>query len=443
MTDINIEALTHIHFIGIGGIGMSAIAKMMLMKGKKVSGSDIAESRITKELAAAGAHIVFTQTAENIQHTIDLVVYTVAIPHDNPELVSARARGILAITYPEMLGIISRGHCTIAVAGSHGKTTTTAMIAEIMIDAGLDPTVIVGSLLKGRETNCIAGASTYFLAEACEYKRSFLNIQPTIAVITNIDDDHLDYYKNIDGVQKGFGEFVARLGEAAELRDEARRALVCNPSGEHMSPVIAYVPPGVRIENYASIAESDIPPLKIPGVHNRHNAKAALAVARLLGIDEDRARVSLAKFSGTWRRFEFLGRTTNGALVYDDYAHHPSEIRATLSGFRELFPDKKITLVYQPHLYSRTKEHFHEFSAAFALADDIILAPIYAAREPVDPDISSEKLAEEVARGGRKARALPSFEAIATALKANLKADDVLVTMGAGDVNAVAELVLK
>lgn len=436
---LDLSRIRRVHCLGIGGIGLSAIARMLHAQGKIVSGADASESEITRGLAQLGIQISIGEGESGIgavPSDVDLVVYTVAIPQTHPSIVDAQARGIPTVTYPQMLAVVSRDKYTIAVAGTHGKTTTTAMVAQILIDAGLDPTVIVGSLLKGlhaadpnAHTNCVIGAGKYFVVEACEYKRSFLNIHPRIAIITNVDADHLDYYKNLEGVQAGFREFVGQVSEA----------LVCDPAAANMSAVVADATP--RLINYSEISDATIPRLKIPGAHNVRNAKAALAVARLLGVKDELARASLATFRGTWRRFEFLGTTPRGVLVYDDYGHHPTEIQATLAGARDMFPDKKIVVAFQPHLYSRTKEHLEEFAASFEYADEVIVAPIYAAREPADPTISSVMLAERLHKAGKKVSAPDSVEAVATALRdaaIRLSPGDVLMTMGAGDINIFA-----
>jgi len=443
-SDLDLTRFKKVHFIGIGGIGVSAIAKMMLNQGKSVSGSDVSESPITLNLAKSGATVHIGQRASNVPPEADLVVYTVAIKEDNPELVEARRRGLRSATYPEVLGVISKEKFTIAVAGSHGKTTTTAMIADVLIDAGFDPTVIVGSLMKSTGTNYVVGKSKFLILEACEYRRSFLNINSKISVITNIDDDHLDYYRDLAGVQKGFREFVERL--------PADGKLICDLDGKNMLPVVSNFSENDNKKiNYAEISDSDIPKLKIPGRHNIENAKVALSVALLVGVEKSKAIESLKKFSGTWRRFEFLGKTKNGTEIYDDYAHHPTEIRATITTACEFFSDKKITVVFQPHLYSRTKEHLEEFAECFVGIDEVIVAPIYAAREPTDPNISSEILAERMQRSGVNAISLSDFVTIEKHLNekifANIDTKDskrnVIITMGAGDVNSVALAMLK
>lgn len=398
-----------IYFIGIGGIGMSAIARMLLGEGKEVYGSDRSESLVTDELVKLGAKIVYEQKAENITPDIDLVIYTIAIPEDSPELKKARELGIECKTYPEMLGLISADKFTIAVAGTHGKTTTTAMIAEIMIEAGLDPTVIVGSLLKSG-TNFIAGKSKYLVVEACEYRRSFLNLHPTLAVVTNIDSDHLDYYKDLADIKNAFDQFLA----------------------QSENKIIDY-------QKYLS----KVPDLLVPGEHNRLDAAAALAVADFLHIDEAVAQKALAKFTGTWRRFEYKGQIKKGALVYDDYAHHPTEISASLQGAREFMKKKglegRLIVAFQPHLYSRTKLLKGDFAESLSKADEVILAPIYAAREPNDPEINSDLLADLTRDKNPNVVSLKSLGEITDYLIGRGQVGDLIVVMGAGDISQIAQ----
>jgi len=419
-----------VHFIGVGGIGTSALARMFLLQGKQVSGSDRDESEITKELAKEGVKISIGQKAENIQKSIELVIYTIAIPDDNPELVRARELGIECVTYPQALGALSEEKYTIAVSGTHGKTTTTAMIAKILIDGKKDPTVVVGSLMKG--TNFIAGKSKYLVAEACEYKRSFLNLSPKILVITNIDDDHLDYYKDIEDIKSAFRELALKVPKNGYV--------VCDLEQPHIADVVKNLES--TIIDYELFEDQNLN-LKIPGEHNIANAGAALAVADILTISRKQAEKSLEEFSGTWRRSEFKGALSNGAQIYDDYAHHPTEIKATLKGFREMLNGKNLTVVFQPHLYSRTKHHLTHFGEVFTDADTVILAPIYPAREPHDPSISSDMVAERIRTHGVTAMSMPSFDAIENHLRQSLNSSgDVLITMGAGDVYKIAENLL-
>ncbi|MGB8815976.1 MAG: UDP-N-acetylmuramate--L-alanine ligase [Minisyncoccia bacterium] len=430
----------NIHFIGIGGIGISAIARMMLGEGKKVSGSDSSISEITKSLEKEGAKIFVGHNAKNISKETDLVIYTVAISKENPEFLEAQKRKIKTITYAEALHEISKDKFTIAVSGTHGKTTTTAMIAKVMMDVGLDPTVIVGSLmkfenfpkesfskaketpLKNFQTNFIAGKSKYLVVEACEYKRSFLNIEPTIAAITNIDNDHLDYYKDIVDIQSAFNSFVKKV--------PSKGFVVCNPKDKNISGAISEI--NGKIVDWSKF-KADKLKMKVPGVHIKNDASVALAVAHIIGIDKKKATKSLEEFSGTWRRFEYRGKSKCGAEMYDDYGHHPTEIKATLSGAREMFPKKRIVVVFQPHLFSRTKLLLHDFARAFSDADEIILAPIFPAREAFDPTISSDILAKEISKQNNMIVSLPNFSEIENYLKTCLKKDDVLITMGAGE----------
>ena len=442
MKNVDLSKIKKAHFGGVGGIGVSAIARMMLVEGKIVSGSDVSDSAIIDELRKLGAKIFIGHSADNVADDVDLLVYTPAVTTDNPELKKAAELGIPTLSYPEMLGLISKDKHTIAVSGAHGKTTTTAMIAKILVDAGLDPTVIVGSLLKDsnpptlgatarRGSNFVAGKSEYFAVEACEYKKSFLNLNPKIIVITNIDNDHLDYYGNLENIKKAFGEFAAKLPKEGYL--------VCDQNDENLKDIIKEAK--FKIIDYTKVNNNFS--LKIPGEHNIKNAQAAMAVAEILGVDSKKSENSLESFEGTWRRFEFKGETKNGILVYDDYGHHPTEIKATLKGAREFFGGKKIWCVFQPHLYSRTKLLLDDFGKSFGDVDEIILADIYAAREPKDEGINSKILAEEITKNGGKARYMESFDKIIGFLIENAKKGDVIITIGAGDVFKIGEDLLK
>lgn len=435
MKNIDLSKIKKAHFVGIGGIGVSAIARMMIGERNPpaggVSGSDVSESLITKELEKLGAKIFIGHNADNIADDIDLIVYTPAVSEENPEIKKGKKLGISCLSYPEMLGLISKNKYTIAVSGAHGKTTTTAMIGKILIDAQYDPTIIVGSFLKDQNSNFVAGKSEYFVVEACEYKKSFLEINPKIIVITNIDNDHLDYYGNLENIKKAFAEFVSKLPEDG--------CLICDTGDKNLKKIIQKTKG--KIIDYSKIkAKLD---LKIPGKHNIKNAQAAMTVAQTLGIDTQKSSISLNKFNGTWRRFEHKGETKNGVIVYDDYGHHPTEIKATLSGFRELYPKNKIIVVFQPHLYSRTKLLLEDFGKSFNDADEIILTDIYSAREPKDESINSKILAEEIIKNKSKAVYIESFTDIINFLSENAKKDDVIITMGAGDVYKIGEKLLK
>jgi UDP-N-acetylmuramate--alanine ligase len=421
-----LENSKNIHFIGIGGIGISAIARMLILEGKKVSGSDMSDSENISELRKSGADIFIGHDEKNISKNIDLVIYTIAITGENPEYKKVKKLEIPMMTYPQVLHEVSKEKYTIAVSGTHGKTTITAMIAKIMIDAGLDPTVIVGSMLKDTKTNFIAGKSKYLVVESCEYRKSFLNIEPTIAIVTNIDNDHLDFYKDISDIQNAFTEFVNKVPKNGYI--------VVNKKDKIVAPTVREVVG--KIIDSDDFYDKDLT-LKVPGTHNKKNASMALTVAHLLGIDKKIAEKSIEEFSGTWRRFEYKGKTKNGVIVYDDYGHHPTEIKATLSGARELFPDKNIIVAFQPHLFSRTKLLLNDFAKSFKDVNQVLLAPIYPAREAFDPTISSEILAKKIKN--TKAQSFSSFEKIEKYAKENLKEGDVFMTIGAGDVYNISE----
>ncbi|MEA3399469.1 MAG: Mur ligase family protein [Patescibacteria group bacterium] len=403
------QDIKNIHFIGIGGIGISAIARMMLGEGKKVTGQDIQDSEIIKELRKNGADITIGQSFDNIPENTDLVVYTIAIKDYDPEFFEKLKNSDFEIkSYPEMLNEISKNKYTIAVAGTHGKTTTTAMLAKILEEK--DPTVVVGSLISNK-SNFIKGKSDLFIVEACEYRRSFLNLDPNILVITNIDKDHLDYYKDLDDIKNAFRELAMKTSEY----------VVCDLS--KVADVVAGL--DVEIIDYRKYYDKDLK-LKIPGKHNKENAAVALAVADILNVKNN----SLLEFSGIWRRFEYKGEVLNGAKLYDDYAHHPVEIKATLEGFRELYPESKIVVVFQPHLFSRTKMLFDDFVNSFELADQILILPIYYAREESDGTISSSKLAVEI----DNAEAFKDFDSAEEKLRnMDLNKNTIIVTMGAGE----------
>lgn len=419
-----------IHFIGIGGIGMSAIAQFFLSEGHEISGSDLAPSKVTDLLTSKGIKIFFGHSTENLPDDAKLAIYTTAIDSKNPELEKARQLNIKTVSYAEALGMISSGKFTIAVAGTHGKTTTTAMIAKVMVDAGLSPTVIAGSILSDFGSNFFLGASQNFLVEACEYRRTFLHLNPNILVITNIEADHLDYYTDLSDIQNAFLELAKKLA-----KDDF---LICNINDPNLELIIDNPKIECNIVDYHSL-KAEMPSLKVPGRHNEENAKAALAVAAVFEISGEEAKKSLENFQGTWRRLERRGETDKGAIVYDDYAHHPTEIRASVLSLRETFPDKKIIVAFQPHLYSRTKFFLEEFGKSFDDVEEVIVAPIYGAREEIDSSVSNEKLAFEIRKRGQKSTAINDFGEIANYLLENFDNQYVIVTMGAGDIYKVTE----
>lgn len=427
-----------VHFIGIGGAGMSALAGFLLEEGKKISGSDVSESAVFSELKKRGAEISIGQKLSDIPKDTDLIIYSAAIPVAAPDFFAEiKKSSVLSLSYAEALGEISKSYRTIAVSGTHGKTTTTAMLFKILSDAGLSPSLVLGGLIghpeTGAPTNYVRGRSDLLIVEADDYRRNFLSLSPEILIINNIGEDHLDYYKDIDDIRSAFTELARRLPRGG--------VVVTDFGDQHASGVV--VEAGRRAIDYSSVPFTG--KLALPGAHNIANAKAAIAAAAALGISAEAAAASLSGFSGVARRFEFKGQTAKGALVYDDYAHNPDKVRALLSGARELFPRQKIFAVFQPHLFSRTKILFDRFVESLGGADEIILAPIYPAREVFDPSVSSEMLAEALARKwpGKKTAVLSDFQKIAEYLKRVAGEPDVILLTGAGDINKVAESLVK
>ncbi len=441
--ELDINKIKNVHFIGIGGIGVSAVARMMVFAGLNVTGQDMQEGEMVKELKKLGVSITIGQSYENIPEDIELVVYTVAIETYDKELFDKlkNEKRFEIRSYPEMLGIISSNKYTIAVCGTHGKTTTTGMIAQILRDADYDPTVIVGSLLKdkdGSRTNFIGGKSEYFIVEACEYRRSFLKINPNILVITNIDEDHLDYYKDIEDIKSAFREMAMKV--------PTEGFIVCNPEDKNISDVINGVK--AKIINWQEFYNSQLK-LKIPGIHNKKDAAAAISAAFSIGISKENAETYVCNFPGTWRRFEFKGKLPNGVLVYDDYAHHPLEITSTLQGFRELYSKEdgwNITVVFQPHLFSRTKLLLNDFAKSFKDADQVMLLPIYYAREVDDGTISSEILESEINKYTDNSKSFNDFSKLEQNIMIRLEKmvdKNVIVTMGAGEAFKIGNFILK
>ncbi|MSR71105.1 MAG: UDP-N-acetylmuramate--L-alanine ligase [Candidatus Taylorbacteria bacterium] len=422
----------NIFIFGIGGIGISALARMFLLEGKKVTGSDLAESLVTKELEKAGVKVIIGQDISYVPKDTDLIIYTVALTELAPELFAELGKlNTPVYSYPEMLGIISKEKYTIAIAGTHGKTTTTAMVGKVLIDAKFDPTIIVGSLLKDFNSNFVAGNSKYLVVEADEYRRSFINLNPSILVITNIDEDHLDYYKDIEDIKKAFIQLVRKIPKEG--------VLICNSHAPNMADIVK----NARC-NIADFSLLDVSvKLLVPGEHNIKNAKAALAVGKILNIGLSEILSSLKTFSGTWRRFELKGKTPAGALVYDDYAHNPQKVRAALLGAKEAYPDKKIIAVFQPHLYSRTKFLLKEFAESFNDVHEVIVLPIYAAREKLDSSISSEILCEEIKKYNKNVQYVSDMNTAYDLVLKNDSPDYLVITMGAGDITELSDKLIK
>lgn len=423
----------HIHFIGVGGIGMSALARYYLHEGWQVSGSDSTESENTKKLESEGAEIVYNQNNTIIYDSekeptknIDIIVYTEAMSPDNPEMLAARQSGIKMLNYFEALAEVANEYYLIAVSGTHGKTTTTAMLADILEEASYDPTLVVGSLRMKTGSNFRAGKSKYFIAEACEYKRDFLHLKPDVLVITNLEHEHVDYYKDLADVQNAFRELAEKVPEDG--------VVVTDLSQSSIKPVVE----GLKCEvvdyrEYLDIKRR----LTQPGVYNQLNAAAAVAVATYLGLESETIKVALENFAGTKRRFEYKG-DYNNAPIYEDYAHHPTEIKATISAARDKYPNSKLTVVFQPHTYSRTRTLFADFVVALSQADRIIMMPIYAAREENQGDVSSQQIVTELQKLDKEAIHFETPEAAALEIKETVSSDDVVIVMGAGNVTQIS-----
>lgn len=428
---LQVSAISRIHFIGVGGAGMSALARFFLHEKKRVSGSDRALSDITKALAAEGVQVMTPQVAENITADIEMVVYTEAMAADHPEILAARALGVPMMNYFEALGLMVNPYYLIAVAGTHGKTTTTAMLIDVFEAAGKDPTGIVGSLRASTRSNFRPGKSKYAIVEACEYKQDFLSLKPDVLVITNLEHEHVDYYPDLAAVQQSFKTLAAQVNEGG--------VIVTNLADPAIAPVIADVP--VTVVDYMEWLDLALP-MKQPGLHNRLNAAAALAVAKHEQLSVSEAKQSLSQFAGTWRRFEYKG-LCNGAPVYDDYGHHPTELIATMKGARELYPDKRLVVAFEPHTYSRTAALFEQFARAFAHADRVVLLPIYAAREENVSGVTSRELAVKALEYNPDVTAVQSMAEAEADLRANVAEGDIVLVMGAGPITELADRLTK
>lgn len=413
--------------IGVGGIGMSALAQLYVARGEVVTGSDREAGPTTELLTKKGIQVIIGQKMENVPVDADVAVYSDAMPYDSPERVRARELGIKEHSYFHALGEVSHGMTTIAVAGTHGKTTTTAMLTKILVDAGKGPTAIIGSIVRDFQSNFVGGNSDLFVLEACEYKDHLLELDPKILVITNIEWDHTDWFKTKEQMFATFRKAIIAVPQDG--------VIVANLDYPYMDDVLRGA--RARVVNYAT---ETVPELQLIGEFNKMNARAAIAAARAAfpDIQTDLIYQTISEFQGTWRRFEYKGKTKNGAVVYDDYAHHPTAIAATIAAVRAKFPDKKIVVAFHPHLYSRTADLFDDFVAALATADRVLLAPIYAAREIDTGIVSSERLADAIMMTNKNVAAYKDFDAICAELS-SVGADSIIITMGAGDIYKVSD----
>jgi UDP-N-acetylmuramate--alanine ligase len=443
----------HAHFIGIGGIGMSGIAEILLNLEMKVSGSDLRRSAITDRLANLGATIYEGHAAENVAGAT-VVVTSSAVSRHNPEVVEAHARKIPVIARAEMLAELMRLKYGIAIAGMHGKTTTTSMVASVLAAGGLDPTVVVGGRVDALGSNARLGKSRYLVAEADESDRSFLKLSPILAVVTNLDREHMDCYRDMADVETAFLEFMDRVpfyGAVTACVDDARLQAILPRARRRIFTYGAAENAGFRLEMVSGrrnglsrfqvrTEEGVLGPfeLLVPGRHNVLNATAAVAIARQLEIEPEQIGAGLAHFRGVDRRFQLRGMA-RGVTVVDDYGHHPTEIRATLAAARECGP-RHIHVVFQPHRYTRTADLLEQFGGAFGDADSVIVLPIYAASEEPIPGVTAERLAERIQ--GPRVEFASEFRQAIEAVTAEARDGDLILTLGAGSVSQLAPQIL-
>ena len=454
--------LQRIHFVGIGGIGMSGIAEVLLNLGYKISGSDLKSSAITQRLAELGATIFEGHRAENMAGA-EVVVASSAVSSDNPEIVEARSLHIPVIQRAEMLAELMRLKYGIAIAGMHGKTTTTSMVAAVLAAGGLDPTVVVGGRVDAMGSNARLGKSQYLVAEADESDRSFLKLSPILAVVTNIDREHMDCYRSMKDVKRAFLDFMDRLpfyGMVVACNDDPllrrlfpqiQRRLITYGTRRGSNFQIKVSKPKRKPEEKSGVSRFDVIyrgetlggfELHVPGVHNILNATAAIAVGVGLDIPVEKIHSALATFAGVDRRFQLRG-TAAGVSVIDDYGHHPTEIRATLAAAREC-GYRRIHVVFQPHRYTRTQSLMDEFTTAFEDADSLFVLDIYPAGEPPIAEITGESLARRIGdEGAPPAKYVPSFENAAESVIAHAQDGDMILTLGAGSVSQLGPLIIE
>lgn len=456
---IKLSDYKKIHCIGIGGIGLSAVAEILLSRGYEVSGSDMRESEMTEKLMKNGADIYLGHREKNVEGA-ELIIYSAAVGNDNPELTRARELGIPAITRAQALGaLMDEYDNSIAISGTHGKTTTTSMVSLILKDAEKEPTILVGGNLSEIDGNVYVGENNFFVTEACEYMDSFLSLKPKIEIILNIDSDHLDYFKDVEHIANSFDKFAKLVPH-----DGAVIAYDANP---FVKSVIEGLPNAVTFglsescDYYASDIDFDnegMPRFKVnhggeelceialsvPGEHNILNALSAFACCHILGVEVEDIVKTLNVYTGTQRRFDVLGKTCNNMKIVDDYAHHPTEIKATLSAVRNM-KHNNLWCLFQPHTYTRTMALLDDFSTAFGEADKIVLAEIYAAREKNIHKISSKTLMNKIKEKdpAKEVYFFKDFEEIANFVYNNAEEGDLIITMGAGDIYKVGEMILE
>ncbi len=450
------KKIKHIHFVGIGGIGMSGIAEVLLNLGYKVSGSDMKESEATERLKQLGGEVSIGHRPENITSP-HVVVISSAVTRDNVEVAAAREKQIPVIPRAEMLAELMRLKYGVAIAGAHGKTTTTSMVATVLAAGGIDPTVVIGGKLNSLGTNAKLGQGEFLVAEADESDGSFLKLSPTIAVVTTIDEEHLDYYKDITEIKDAFLEFINKVpfyGVTVLCLDQPHiQALIpfvqkryqtygMSTQADYQARDISLRPLGSRYKALYHNQDLGWFELSVPGVHNINNSLAAIAVARELEVDIETIRKALREFSGVQRRFQIKGEA-NGITVVDDYGHHPTEIKATLAAAASGM-ERRVVVVFQPHRYTRTQHLMEDFFTAFNQADKLIVMDIYAAGEKPIPGVSGRMLYDGIKKHGHKdVTFLPEREQVLDHLLDALRKGDLMITLGAGDVWKIGEQVLE
>ena len=458
MYNLDFNTPANLHFTGIGGISMSALAEIMISRGFTVTGSDSHESKITDHLESLGAKIFYNQVAGNISSNIDVLIYTAAIKQDNPELVKAKELGIPLLTRAEFLGQIMLNYpMAIGVSGTHGKTTTTSMLSQIMLEGNTDPTILVGGIMPAIHGNTRVGHSDKLITEACEYTNSFLSFKPNMAIILNVAADHLDFFKDLDDIRHSFRKFAELVPDDGFLvinsdidnLEYFTDGLKCKVITVGSDPAKSdYSAANIEFDQFAKGSydlvvngeKSFDVALNVTGEHNIYNSLAAIAAAHAMGISDENIKAGLTQYGGTDRRFQYKGKVGDVTII-DDYAHHPDEITATIKTAKH-YPHKKMWVVFQPHTYSRTKSLLPEFGKALKEADAVVLADIYAAREKDTLGVSSLDVKKEIEKYGTEVHYYPSFSEIENFLLESCSPGDLLITMGAGDVVKIGEHLL-
>ena len=457
MYQIDFKHPVHIYFVGIGGISMSGLAEILRHAGFTVSGSDWKQSPITQGLEAKGIRVSYGEDASHVTDDIDVAVLTSAVGEGNLEFIAIKEKNIPYMYRADLLGQIMLNYQTsIAISGTHGKTTTTSMVSQVLLEADTDPTLSVGGILKAIGGNLRIGGPEIFVTEACEYTNSFLSFFPKIGIILNIEEDHLDFFKDLADIRSSFRKFAQLIPADGALIingdipnwQEIAAELPCKVVTFGFDASCDYHPEEISYDALACAAFTAVTPdgthpikLSVPGSHNITNALATLALADLLSLDRALSAAGLLHFTGTDRRFEYKGQV-NGITIIDDYAHHPTEITATLTAAQN-YPHRNLWVVFQPHTYTRTQAFLKEFAQALSLADKVVLADIYAAREINTIGISSQAIVDELQKLGKESYYLPTFEEIEKFLQKNCINDDLLITMGAGDVHKIGENLLQ